>query len=134
MSHRIRRMKFIFLVLAINLHSSALLAKDSTAIYQLTLQEDAAFKVAQAEYQTALELLPLASSARKPQIDFRVLRSLRDAGTRTSVDVLISVRATFRAQRDYTSARYNFLVDTLKHATGLLIIEGLHLVNRWSIR
>jgi len=37
-----------------------------------------------------------------------------EAGTRTAVDVLLSLRETFAAKRDYTSARYDFLLNTLK--------------------
>ena len=56
-----------------------------------------------------------------------------DVGTRTSVDVLISLRGTFRAQTDYSSARYNYLVNTLrlKQAAGLLGEQDLYAVNLW---
>jgi len=37
-----------------------------------------------------------------------------EAGTRTAVDVLLSLRETFSAKRDYSSARYDFLLNTLK--------------------
>jgi len=37
-----------------------------------------------------------------------------EAGTRTAVDVLLSLRETFRAKRDYSNARYDFLLNTLK--------------------
>ena len=37
-----------------------------------------------------------------------------EAGTRTAVDVLLSLRETFSAKRDYTNARYDFLLNTLK--------------------
>jgi len=54
-------------------------------------------------------------------------------GTRTSVDVLISLRETFRAQRDYAGARYDYLINTLKlkQATGLLSADDLEQINRW---
>jgi outer membrane protein len=54
-------------------------------------------------------------------------------GTRTSVDVLVSLRETFRAQRDYSSARYDYLINTLKlkQAAGLLTPEDLTAINRW---
>jgi outer membrane protein len=56
-----------------------------------------------------------------------------DVGTRTSVDVLISLRETFRAQRDYASARYDYLINTLKlkQATGLLSADDLEQINLW---
>lgn len=43
-------------------------------------------------------------------------------GTRTSVDVLLALRETYRAQRDYSRARYDYLLSTLrlKQAAGVL--------------
>ncbi|MEE8365323.1 MAG: TolC family outer membrane protein [Gammaproteobacteria bacterium] len=59
-----------------------------------------------------------------------------EVGTRTSVDVLISLQEIYRAQRDYASARYDYLLNTLrlKQATGLLNAEDLQQVNRWLVR
>jgi outer membrane protein len=56
-----------------------------------------------------------------------------EVGTRTSVDVLVSLRETFRAQRDYSSARYDYLINTLKlkQAAGLLSSNDLTAINRW---
>ena len=50
-----------------------------------------------------------------------------EVGTRTSVDVLVSLRETYRAQRDYASARYDYLVNSLrlKQAAGTLDDEDL---------
>jgi len=58
-----------------------------------------------------------------------------DVGTRTSVDVLISLRATYGAQRDYAGARYQYLIDTLKlkQASGLLSTADLEQINRWLV-
>ena len=56
-----------------------------------------------------------------------------EVGTRTSVDVLNSLRETYRARRDYASARYDFLINTLKlkQAGGVLDEQDLADVNRW---
>lgn len=56
-----------------------------------------------------------------------------EVGTRTSVDVLESVRVTYGARRDYASARYDYLINTLKlkQATGLLTTDDLEKINRW---
>lgn len=56
-----------------------------------------------------------------------------DVGTRTSVDVLNSLRETYGSQRDYASARYNYLVNTLKlkQAAGLLNQDDLIAINQW---
>ena len=45
-----------------------------------------------------------------------------EVGTRTSVDVLISLRETYRTQRDYASARYQYVLNKLrlKQAAGIL--------------
>jgi len=58
-----------------------------------------------------------------------------DVGTRTSIDVLISLRATYAAERDYAGARYQYLIDTLrlKQASGLLSTNDLEQINRWLV-
>jgi outer membrane protein len=45
-----------------------------------------------------------------------------EVGTRTSVDVLISLRETYRTLRDYASARYQYVLNKLrlKQAAGIL--------------
>ncbi len=47
--------------------------------------------------------------------------------------MLVSLRETYRAQRDYASARYDYLVNTirLKQAAGTLTEDDLFRVNRW---
>jgi outer membrane protein len=56
-----------------------------------------------------------------------------NVGTRTSIDVLISLRETFRAQRDYARSRYDYLINILKleQATGLLSLDDLEAINAW---
>ena len=58
-----------------------------------------------------------------------------EVGTRTSVDVLISLRETYRARRDYARARYDYLLDNLrlKQAAGTLREDDLFEINRWLI-
>lgn len=48
-------------------------------------------------------------------------------GTRTSVDVLLALRETYRAKRDYSRARYDYLLSTLrlKQAAGVLSEKDL---------
>jgi len=59
-----------------------------------------------------------------------------EVGTRTSVDVLVSLRETFRAQRDYASSRYEFLLNNLrlKQAAGILQEDDLFTINRSLIQ
>lgn len=56
-----------------------------------------------------------------------------EVGTRTAVDVVASQRATSAARRDYSQAKYNYILDTLrlKQAAGSLSPEDLQAVNAW---
>lgn len=56
-----------------------------------------------------------------------------EVGTRTSVDVLLALRETYRAQRDYSKARYDYIVSTLRlrQAAGVLQAEDLEQINHW---
>ena len=55
------------------------------------------------------------------------------AGTRTSVDVLLAVQDTFRAKQDHARARYDYLLHTLKlkQATGTLSVDDLLKIDDW---
>jgi outer membrane protein len=59
-----------------------------------------------------------------------------EVGTRTSVDVLISLRETFRTRRDYAGSRYRYILNKLrlKQAAGILHEDDLFEVNRWLIQ
>ena len=59
-----------------------------------------------------------------------------DVGTRTSVDVLISVRETFRAQLEYAASRYEFVLNSLRlrQAAGILQEDDLFEINRRLIQ
>ncbi|PID47381.1 MAG: type I secretion protein TolC [Proteobacteria bacterium] len=71
----------------------------------------------------ALESSQIASKA--TQEGFRV-------GTRTALDVLMALRDTYQAERNYSSARYSFLLNTirLKQAAGTLSEADLHKLSR----
>lgn len=58
-----------------------------------------------------------------------------DAGTRTSVDVLLSQRQLYSAQRDYSVARYTYLSNSLnlKQVAGILTPEDVDAINGWLI-
>ncbi|NKI33563.1 TolC family outer membrane protein [Wenzhouxiangella sp. XN79A] len=55
-----------------------------------------------------------------------------EVGTRTIVDVLLAEQRFFQAQRDYSQARHQFIVDSLalKRAAGVLAPEDLETANR----
>lgn len=54
-------------------------------------------------------------------------------GTRTAVDVLEALRDLYQAQRDYATARYQYIVNRLrlKQAAGTLTIEDVRMINSW---
>ncbi|MCK5717581.1 MAG: TolC family protein, partial [Thiomargarita sp.] len=56
-----------------------------------------------------------------------------ELGTRTSVDVINAQRDLLRAQRNYSRARYDYVLNTLrlKLAVGLLSPDDLVGINDW---
>ena len=56
-----------------------------------------------------------------------------EVGTRTAVDVLLALRETYRAKRDYSRARYDYIVSTfrLRQAAGTLTAQDIAEINRW---
>ena len=56
-----------------------------------------------------------------------------EVGTRTIVDVLNSQRNLYSAIRDYSQARYNYIINglLLKQAAGTLSVKDLEQVNQW---
>jgi outer membrane protein len=59
-----------------------------------------------------------------------------EVGTRTSVDVLISLRETYRTQRDYAGARYQYVLNKLRlrQAAGILVEEDIKDANNSLIK
>jgi len=56
-----------------------------------------------------------------------------DVGTRTAIQVLDAQRELFRSQRDFSSSRYDYMINMLrlKMAVGLLSIDDLEQINNW---
>ncbi|MES2625334.1 MAG: TolC family outer membrane protein [Pseudomonadota bacterium] len=56
-----------------------------------------------------------------------------EVGTRNVVELVLSQRALFQAQRTYDNARFNYVMDTLalKQAAGLLTPEDVMELNNW---
>jgi outer membrane protein TolC len=52
------------------LGTTPLQAQDLMDIYRLAVDQDAEFRIAEFEYLATRESLPIATSLRKPQIDF----------------------------------------------------------------
>ena len=58
-----------------------------------------------------------------------------DAGTRTSVDVLLSQRLLFSSKRDYSAARHTYITNSLelKRVAGTLSISDIDEINKWLV-
>ena len=56
-----------------------------------------------------------------------------EVGTRNIVDVVLSQRLLFQAQRDHSNARFTYVIDTLtlKQAAGVLNPEDVIELNQW---
>jgi len=56
-----------------------------------------------------------------------------EVGTRTTVDVVLTQRATSEARRNFSQSRYDYILNTLslKQAAGTLSPDDLQLINAW---
>jgi outer membrane protein len=99
--------------------------------YQLEAEKRNAIQQTRAAFFTIttglVQLNALQQSVKSNKVAARATQVGFAAGTRTAVDVLLSLRETFRAQRDYNNARYDFLLNSLKlkQAAGILRIQDL---------
>ncbi len=93
---------------------------------QLEVQKRAVTQQTRAAYTTIISGLAQVKAFKQvlnsTQTAANATRAGFEAGTRTAVDVLLSLQETFRAKRDYSTARYDFLLNTLKlkQAAGIL--------------
>ncbi len=93
---------------------------------QLELQKRLTAQQTRAAYLTILsglsQVKALKQALSSTQTAANATQAGFEAGTRTAVDVLLSLRETFSAKRDYSNARYDFLLNTLKlkQASGTL--------------
>ncbi|MEH6456567.1 MAG: TolC family outer membrane protein, partial [Cocleimonas sp.] len=93
---------------------------------QLELQKRLAVQQSRAAYLTIVSGLAQVKALRQAlnstQAASNATQAGFEAGTRTAIDVLVSLRETFSARRDYSTARYAFLLNTLrlKQAVGTL--------------
>lgn len=58
-----------------------------------------------------------------------------EVGTRTAVDVVDAERGLFQARRDFSRARYDYILDILrlKKAAGTLVPDDLFVANSWLV-
>ena len=75
----------------------------------------------------------LAAAVESNEAAARAAEAGFQAGTRTSVDVLLAVQETFRAKQDHARARYDYLLHTLKlkQAIGTLSVDDLLKIDDW---
>ena len=78
------------------------------------------------------QIAALKRSLQSSQTAAKATQEGFQAGTRTAVDVILSLRETYRAQRSYAAARYDFLLNTirLKQAAGTLNEGDLQVLSR----
>ena len=69
----------ILVLLALSLVNSGLMAENLLSIYQLGLQHDAELKIARSVFEAEIESLPIANSARRPQIGFSLTGAYSDS-------------------------------------------------------
>lgn len=106
-------------------------------------QQEYDFQARQTEQQARNAYLTVQSSISQVKANQQALNSAETAaeatqagyevGTRTAVDVLTALRNVFSARRDYASARYNYLLNTLalKQAAGTLNDKDIVAVNSY---
>ncbi len=75
----------------------------------------------------------LRQAVRSQETALEAIQTGFDVGTRTSVDVLDAQQNLLGALRDYSQARYNYVLATLqlKQAAGTLSTEDLTAINGW---
>jgi len=75
----------------------------------------------------------LKQALRSTETASKAVQTGFELGTRTSVDVVNAERDLLRARRNYSSARYDYLLNTLrlKQAAGLISVDDLTGINNW---
>ncbi|HET6603350.1 MAG TPA: TolC family outer membrane protein [Xanthomonadaceae bacterium] len=102
----------------------------------LEAQERAIVRQTRSFYRSLITGISEIEARRQGQVSAQSALEATEAGfevgTRTIVDVLLSQQLLFQAQRDYSTARHNFLVNTLrlKQAAGVIQASDLEQVNR----
>ncbi len=110
------------------------------ARYKLEAQKRLVIQQTRTAYLSTVSGLARVNALRQAlisnQIAAKATRTGFEVGTRTAVDVLVSLRETFRAQKDYSNARYDFLLSTLKlkQAAGILRPKDIDTLSNLLVR
>lgn len=77
------------------------------------------------------EVKALKQSLESSRVSAEATQAGFQVGTRTAVDVLLTLRTTFQAERDYALSRYNYILNymKLKQAAGTLTENDVNTVN-----
>jgi len=99
--------------------------------HELVLQKQLVIQQVSSAYLTVISDISRASSLKQAltssEVALEATQASFEVGTRTAVDVLLSLRNVFAAKRDYASARYNYLLNMLKlrQAAGNITINDI---------
>lgn len=105
------------------------------AQYDLDFKKREITQLVRFAYQTVMtdieNIRALQRAVVSSETALKKMRQSRAAGTRTMSDVLSSLRESFQVKRNYTNARFTYLLDIfkLKQAAGVLSVDDLRLVN-----
>jgi outer membrane protein len=77
------------------------------------------------------EVQALKQSLESSRVSAEATQAGFQVGTRTAVDVLLTLRTTFDAERNYALSRYNYILNymKLKQAAGTLTEQDINTVN-----
>lgn len=77
----------------------------------------------------------LEQTLKSQELSVKSVRSGIEVGSRTSLDLVITMRDWYRVQRDYAKARYDYLLNTLrlKRSAGILEDADLSVINSFLI-
>ena len=112
-------------------------AQARLAAEQVTDAERRVTRTARNAYRGVLAAIArvqaLAQALASTQQGARAAEAGFEAGTRTSVEVLESLRDTFRARADYAAARYDYILGTLQleQAAGTLEAVDVRRIGTW---
>lgn len=112
-------------------------AKQRSALRQLELQRRLTVQNTRNAYRNVIADISRVNALQQALISTQKSQEAQEAGFAegllTSLEVLRSLRDTFRAQSDYSGSRYEYIINTLnlKRAAGTLQQSDLDLVNSW---
>lgn len=111
-----------------------------SAAQQLTAQSRATIQSTRDSYRSVIADISRVNALRQALISTQKSLEAQEAGFAegllTSLEVLRSLRDTFRAQSDYSSARYDYIINSLnlKQAAGILQEKDLAQIDSWLIK